>query len=379
MHLINDLGSGGAQRVIMNLAREIDREDFLPIIGIWGKKWGHELIEHAKQSNVEVIDFQAKSKFDFKSFYNIYSYLSKNSIDTLHTHLFRMHVIGRIAGKCAKTPWIVSTHHNLFQSNHIILRLLEKLTSPLSNVITSVSRTAQETYFKTSEAFSAEALVSGRKHFTIYNSVNTEDIQRILKNVNIGQMRRELGLKNEFVFACVGRLHSCKGHKYLIEAVEILRNTHPSVRILVVGDGPIHKELKKEVQVRRLGEYIHFLGYREDVYKILAVSNTLIQPSIFEGFGLAAAEAMACGLPVISTSLPSIAEVVLHEKTGLLVPKADSGALAKAMATLIDNPELAATYGAYGRQRAKEMFSSQVITQQYEALYKTLIEIQCAN
>jgi glycosyltransferase involved in cell wall biosynthesis len=192
-------------------------------------------------------------------------------------------------------------------------------------------------------------------------------------------MRRELGLKGEFVFTCVGRLHSSKGHKFLIEAVDILHSTHTSFRILIVGDGYLKKELMQEVQKRGLNRQIHFLGYRNDVYTILAASNALVQPSIFEGFGLAAAEAMACGLPVISTNLPSIAEVVQHEKTGILVPKTDPGALAKAMAAFIENPQLAANYGTYGNQRANEMFSSRVITRQYEALYKTLIEMQCKN
>jgi len=375
LHLINDLGCGGAQQIIYNLVKEIDKDSFFPIVGLWGKKWGHEMIEYFVGSNIEVVDFQARSKFDPKALFSIYSYLSRNSIDILHTHLFLMHVIGRIAGKWAKTPWIVSTHHNLLQSNHKVSRLFEKLTSPLSDVTTSVSRAAQESYFSTSEEFSVEALHSGRRHFTIYNSVNFEDIQRIVRNVNIGQTRRELGLQDEFVFACVGRLHPSKGHKYLLEAVDHLRDTHPFIRLLIVGDGPLQKELMEEAQTRGLGEQIYFLGYRDDVYTILAASNAVVQPSLFEGFGLASAEAMACGLPVISTNLPSIAEVVQHKRTGLLVPPGDSHALSKAMATLVDNPELAATCGANGKERVKEMFSSQVITQQYEDLYKTLAEM----
>jgi len=375
MHLINDLGSGGAQKIIFDLVREIDRERFLPIVGLWGKKWGHEMIEHFVGSNIEVVDFQARSKFDLKSLYSIYSYLSRNSIDILHTHLFLMHVIGRLAGKWAKVPWIVSTHHNLLQANNMGTRVLERLTSPLSDVTTSVSRAAQKSHFSTSEEFSVDGLRSGRKHFTIYNSVNTEEIKRTARNVNIGQTRHELGLNDEFVFACVGRLHPSKGHKYLIEAVAHLRETHPSIRLLIVGDGPLQKEFIEQAHARGLREQIYFLGYRDDVYTILAASDALVQPSLFEGFGLASAEAMACGLPVISTDLPSIAEVVLHEKTGLLVPPGDSHALSKAMATFVDNPALAATYGAHGKQRVEEMFSSEVIAQQYEVLYNTLFEM----
>ena len=375
LYLINDLGYGGAPHVIYNLVTAIDRERFLPIVGLWGKKWGHEMIEYFAESNIEVVDFQACSKFDLKALSFLHQYLSRNSIDILHTHLFLMHIMGRIAGKCARVPRIVSTHHNLLQSNHKVSRFFEKLTSPLSDVTTVVSRAAQESYFSTSEPFSVKALRSCRKHFTIYNSVNTEDINRAVGNTDIRQVRGELGLKDEFVFACVGRLHPSKGHKYLIEAVDHLRETHPFIRILIIGDGPLQKELMGEAQARGLHEQINFIGYRNDVYRILAASNALVQPSIFEGFGLASAEAMACGLPVISTNLPSIAEVVGHEKTGILVPPGDSQALAKAMATLVDNPVLAATYGANGKQHVEKVFSSRVIVQQYEALYETLVEM----
>ena len=375
LYLINDLGYGGAPHVIYNLVTAIDRERFLPIVGLWGKKWGHEMIEYFAESNIEVVDFQACSKFDLKALSFLHQYLSRNSIDILHTHLFLMHIMGRIAGKCARVPRIVSTHHNLLQSNHKVSRFVEKLTSPLSDVTTVVSRAAQESYFSTSEPFSVKAFRSGRKHFTIYNSVNTEDINRAVGNTDIRQVRGELGLKDEFVFACVGRLHPSKGHKYLIEAVDHLRETHPFIRILIIGDGPLQKELMGEAQARGLHEQINFIGYRNDVYRILAASNALVQPSVFEGFGLASAEAMACGLPVISTNLPSIAEVVRHEKTGLLVPPGDSHALAKAMATFVDNPALAAICGANGKQRVEKMFSSQVIVQQYEALYKSLVEM----
>lgn len=351
----------------------------MPIVGLWGKKWGHEMIDLFLESNIQVVDFKASSKFDPKAIFSLYNYLANNSIDILHTHLFLMHVIGRITGRIAGIPKLVATHHNLRQSNNIIMRFFERVTASWSDVTTSVSMAAQESFFSTSEYFSVEALCSGRSRFTIYNSVDTDEIQREIGNVKISEVRHELDLQDEFVLACVGRLHPSKGHKYLVEASEHLYKTHPEVRILVVGDGPLEKILVKEVHARGLGDYIKFLGYREDVYRILAACNALVQPSIFEGFGLAAAEAMACGIPVVSTNLPSIAEVVQHKMTGLLVSPRDSRALAEAMAAFADNPGLVATFGKNGKKRVEEKFSSQVITRQYEALYKTLIERPCEN
>ena len=375
LHLINDLGCGGAQKVIYNLLCEIDRKRFLPVIGIWGRKWGHEMVEQFSDSNIEVVDFEAHSRFDPKSINSLYKYLSKNHVDILHTHLFLMHIIGRVVGRSAGIPRIVSTHHNLLQSNNAILRVLEKLSLPLCDVTTSVSRAAQKSYYSVYKDFTIDALHSGNRHFTIYNPVNTDDIQKTLKKENREEIIEELGLQDKFVFSCVGRLHPSKGHTYLFAAVEQLRNIHPNIKILIIGDGPLAEELKEEARSKRLDKVINFLGYRNDVFHILSASNALVQPSVFEGFGLASAEALACGIPVISTTLPSIAEVVQDKKSGLLVPPGDVYALAKAMAYLIENPDIAAVYGQTGRQFVEDRFSSTTITRQYEDLYQTLAEM----
>ncbi len=372
MHIVNDLGYGGAQKSILELVRRIDRTIFHPVVGLWGKRWGHAMIRFFAESDIEVVDFGARRKFDLKALYAMYKYLAENSFDILHTHLFLMHGLGRIAGKLARIPRIVSTHHNLRQANHPLLGVLEKATLPFCDATISVSSAAQETYFRKSEMFSARALFSGRKHFTIYNSVDTDEIKRRVKKANVEQTRFDLGLTDNYVFICVGRLHPHKGYTYLIRALDQLRKIHPDVRLLIAGDGVLRAELAEETAARGLGNYINFLGYRDDVYELLKCSDALVQPSVFEGFGLASAEAMACGLPVISTNLPSIAEVVLHGATGILVPPEKPAALAKAMQNFIENKNLANTYGVNGKKRVEEIFSSKVVTRQYETLYQTL-------
>ena len=373
-HLINDLGYGGAPHTLFNLLEGIDKTRFTPVVGLWGSFYGSEMIEKFRLIGIKVIDFKARKKFDLHSLFKIYKYLSTNSIPIIHTHLFLMHIMGRIAGKAAGTPGIISTHHNLKKSNNLVSRFFEKITSPISDVTISVSRAAEETYFPSSVPFTVRNFCAGQRHFTIYNGVDSQKIDQTLRAVNIEQVKSEFGLESEHIFTCVGRLHPSKGHRYLIEAAGHLKRTHPSFKLLIVGDGILKGELLQLISSKGLSEHIRFLGYRKDVYRILAVSNALVQPSIFEGFGLAAAEAMACGLPVISTNLPSIAEVVRHEETGILVPPADPWALSTVMARLMDHPKLATAYGANGRRRVEKLFSNNVITKQYETLYRMLIE-----
>ena len=374
-HLINDLGCGGAQTVILGMAKHLDRRRFRTCVGHWGTKWGHEMIDRFTDIGIDVIDLNGHSRFDVNAMKNLYRSLTSQTIDILHTHLFRMHIVGRIVGKLAGIPVILSTHHNLLEGNNRVTRLFEKITSPLSDITTSVSLAAQKSHYGTSEPFSIDALFSGRRHFTIFNAIDLNEVDKTLQRSDVGAVCREFGLENRFVFACIGRLHSCKGHQHLIEAVDLLKERCPSVTVLIAGDGPLRDELEDMVRTRKLTEEIRFLGYRKDVTQILAVCHAVVQPSVFEGFGLAAAEAMACGLPVVSTNLPSIAEVVEDGKTGILVSPGDSRALSMAMATIADNPELAAGYGAAGKMRVKTLFSSNVITRQYEQLYEAMVNI----
>jgi len=370
LHLINDLSYAGAQRVIFNLVKAIDRNRFEPLVAVWGGP--KEFVSHFEAINIKVIDLNAYGTIDIGAILRLYKFLRKNNIDVLHTHLFRMHIIGRLVGRLANVQYIVTTHHNMLESNHKVTRLLERVTRRLSDITTAVSRAAEESYFPSSALFSKKGLLAGRKHFTIYNAIDIDEIDGA-KEISVPwQKRAELGLGEEFIFVCVARLHPCKGHEYLLDAVNKLRQTHPFMRLILVGEGPIHAKLVQEVQIRGIDKYVLFCGVRNDIYEILHASNALVLPSVYEGFGIAIAEAMAVGLPVIATNLDTISEIVKNGETGLLVPPRNANKLAKAMAYIMDNPETAGRYGHNGRNRVDKLFSIKDIARQYEALYYAL-------
>ena len=373
MHLVNDLSYAGAQRIILDMVREIDKSRFEPVVAMWGGR--KELLKEFVSLNIEVIDLRGGRKLDIRAAQRLYKYLKKKPVDILHTHLFHMHIIGRLAGKLAKVPWIVSTHHNFRQSNHPIMKFGERVTRSLTDVTTAVTYAAEESYFPTGEYFTVQGLLSGRKHFTIYNSVNMDEVDRTRKHDNKQSKRYKLGLGQEIILVCVSRLHPVKGHLYLIDAMNMVREIYPELLLLIVGDGELRKELSNKVRAYGLEKYIRFLGYRSDVYDILFASDIFVLPSVYEGFGLAIAEAMAFDLPVVATDLPSIREVVVHEKTGLLVPPRNPAALAGAILRLMESPSLAKSYGHNGRQRVEDLFSLKMITRQYEDLYKELGDV----
>jgi len=371
LYLIYQLGYGGAQRLILDLIRNLDRSLYEPVVAMWGGR--REIVDDFQKIGVEVVDFGGRGKLDLRALWRLYRYLSEEPVDIFNTHLPHAHVVGRIAGKLAGVPWIVATHQNVYSANHPVTRVVDVRTTWMDDFVTAITQGVEESFFADSKVFSPELLWEGRTHFTIYSGVDVEKIDRAIADLDPERKRKELGLKNEeYVFACAARLHPNKAHRYLIDAVARLQSAYSDFQVLLLGDGPLEEELKGRVRRLNLGHSIRFLGYRDDVYEIFAASDAFVLPSINEGFGIAVAEAMAAGLPVIATEIPAVVEVVEDRETGLLAPARDAGELAKAMSTYIEIPKLGLMHGRQGRKRVEAMFSIQEVAKNYEMLYSKM-------
>ncbi len=162
----------------------------------------------------------------------------------------------------------------------------------------------------------------------------------------------------QMVFAC-RQLIPRKGIRFLIEAVAALRDEFPALRLVLAGDGFERPALEQQARALGIGARVRFLGSVPNHelpgwFRSAAVS---VIPSLEEGFGIPAAEAMGCAIPVIATDAGGLPEVVEHGVTGLVVPKGDARALADALRALLEDEELRARMGAAGRERAQRLYS----------------------
>lgn len=150
----------------------------------------------------------------------------------------------------------------------------------------------------------------------------------------------------------VGQLIERKGLLDLMAAWRILEDdaTLGPVRLLLAGEGPLQDEVARWRAALRRPEQVRCRGFVERTEEFLTELSLLVLPSHAEGFGLAAAEASACGLPVVASSASSLPEIVRDGETGILVPPHEPAALARAMASLLASPELARRYGRQGRE-----------------------------
>jgi glycosyltransferase involved in cell wall biosynthesis len=189
--------------------------------------------------------------------------------------------------------------------------------------------------------------------------------------------------QDALVYTCVAGLRPIKNHRLLLQAFAEAVQRLPDALLLLVGPpdrlNPSYAEsLKALAQELGLGQRVHFLGSRADVPDILRASDVFVLSSDYEGNPLSVLEAMAAGLPVISTAVGGVPELVQDGATGLLVTAGDAHALAEAIVQMGRDPMRRAVMGDAARQTALQRFDVRVMSRAYAALYQQLLHA-CAT
>lgn len=223
------------------------------------------------------------------------------------------------------------------------------------------------------------ALVGGRglapeRVTLVYNGIEVEPLDRRVDRVGPSTALRErLGLESGArVIGAVGRLVWQKGFEHLIRAMADVRRRVPSARLLVAGDGPLRSALEALARDVVPAGTVRFIGFQADVPRFLAGVETLVIPSVREGFPMITLEAMALGTPIVATAIDGIVEQIDHEVEGLLVQPADTAGLASAIVRLLEDGPLRERVSGSARRRAVT-FDLSVSVGQTERVYAELL------
>jgi glycosyltransferase involved in cell wall biosynthesis len=166
-------------------------------------------------------------------------------------------------------------------------------------------------------------------------------------------------------------LHRQKGHTLLLQAAAACRARGLALALAIAGEGPLHAELEAQARAAGLGTSVRLLGRRSDVRELMRACDVFVFPSLYEAFGVALLEAMACGAAVVASRVGGIPEIVEDGASGLLVPPADPAALADAIACLAERPDRRRALGRAARLRA-EAFDIRETVRRLESLYARL-------
>lgn len=209
------------------------------------------------------------------------------------------------------------------------------------------------------------------------NGIDTDRYRPARTGDRAGPLQRHFGA-GMLVIGSVGRLEAVKDHASLVRAFALLvarrPDLAPRLRLAIVGDGPLLAALHAQVQAARLAHSVWLAGARADVAELLRELAVFALPSLAEGTPGAALEAMASGVAVVGSAVGGVGEVVDDGVTGLLVPAADSHALAAALERYADAPALLARHGAAARARVLRHYAMDAMVAAYQTLYDELCE-----
>ena len=362
-HLITELAPAGAERCIYELSTRLDHQSYeVSVIALRGGA----VADWLARAGIDVHVLDVRTRWDVAAFCRLVKLLRQHRPDILHTHLFHADLVGRPASRLAGVPHLVHSVHVVEGRFRPWQFAFARTGSRRYDRIVAVSQSVAESH-------SRRCHLPRRLYEVIYNGV---DLQAFSFNARARRdLRSKWGLTDEQVLlAFVGRLNEQKGVDTLLSAVGNLGARGKPVNLVIAGDGP-QRHLVEEFIVRgEGGSRARFLGVVQDVPAILSAADVLVMPSRWEGFGLAAAEAMAVGRPVIAGDVPGLREVVLHEQTGLLIPPQNSASLASAIERLLAGADLRARLGHAGRERIAENFSIQKMVAAHDQLYRRLVE-----
>ena len=197
---------------------------------------------------------------------------------------------------------------------------------------------------------------------------------RVPSKNEIKNIRIELDLDHHYVLSTFGRLHEEKGHRYLLEALAPLRKKIPSLRLLVVGEGPERPRIEKMIEENGLAEMVRLVGWRRDALVLMAAADAVVQPTLQEAFSQVMIEALWMGKPLIITDVSGASDVISDGNNGLLVPRADSTTLSHAVERVVGDRELASRLAAAGRRSVESRLEASRIIPLYEQAYLRSLE-----
>jgi glycosyltransferase involved in cell wall biosynthesis len=200
----------------------------------------------------------------------------------------------------------------------------------------------------------------------IPNGVDTDVFSRSTERR--AKLRRQFGVEKDFVWLAVGRLVVQKDYPTLFKALEML--PHDRFVVLIAGDGPLEKSLRKECNARHLAGKVRFCGLRKDVIDLYDAADGFVMSSNSEGLPMAALEAAAMGLPAVVTHVGGTAEIVIDRVTGYVVPPGDAQQLASGLQRVMHaSPESRGIMGRAARQHCQNNYGMDAIVQKWLDLY----------
>ncbi|MBI3977515.1 MAG: glycosyltransferase [Chloroflexi bacterium] len=361
---------GGAETVLYNLLRHLDRNRFRPLVAFLAEG---SFVDEVRALGVPTAVFPVRRGRDPIATGWAVAGMVRLAIDwevdLVHSFGEKAHVYGGLAAALARRPEVWTCHGMPGEefARSLLGRVFGWIPTRATVGVSHAVCAAAKTWYPRLPA--ARCIYPGL------------DLAAISPPPDREAVRRDLGLAaGHRLVGIVGRLQPWKGQHVFLEAAARLARSLPQARFAVVGDtlfgfdADYRQELHRLVERRGIADRVIFTGHRADALRLMGAMDAVVHASLDpEPFGLVVVEAMALARPVIAADAGGPREIVVPGETGLLVPPGDASALAAAIRTLLAQPDRGDAMGAAGRARAERLFDVRTMVSAMEGIYAELL------
>lgn len=363
------MAGGGQVRYVANLAREFTRLGHRVVIGC---RPGSVLVQRAREAGCEARDvLELRGGLRPRAWVHdiraVLRHIREDKPDIIHVSGSQDHWVAGIANRLAPNPvCLLRTRHNTYRvKDHWPNRVLNRKWTDYQIVVCDVVR----------RDLARQRAFDGARMRSIHNGVDAAAFQpdpaaRVLARAEFGYGEHDL------VLGIAARLVPAKGHEFLFRAVAGLAGAHPNLRVLVLGQGDLERDLRRLARELGIAERIQWAGFRDDMARCTQAFDIGVQPSIdCDTSSFSLKEQMAAEKPVAASDYGGLTEILDDGVEGFVVPAGTVAPLAEALNTLCADPGRRAAMGAAGRQRVLRDFTVEVFAARTLEAYAEALEI----
>lgn len=362
LHVVDSLEFGGLERVMTDLAiAQRARGHDVKVFSITST---NGLLPELQAAGIPVVIGAKSRSFDFNTLSKLRRTVVDGGITLVHAHNFvpNYHAACALLG-VSHRPTLVSTCHDM--GNRLAnrkLRWMYRLSLLRTRRVAMVGQQVHDRYV-------ASGFVRPGSAETVLNGIPVERFVGSPERAREARARMGIGA-NVPVIGCVGRLVPLKNQRLMIESLERLLRSHPTLRLVMIGEGPLDATLRAQAVSLGVAGNVDFLGARADVADLLPALDIFALPSLTEGLSIALLEACASGLAVVATKVGGNSEIINHGQTGMLVPVDNAESLGDALQALLDDPGLRRDMGARASAWVTAHASMDALCTTYDSFYR---------
>ncbi|MFX0200593.1 MAG: glycosyltransferase family 4 protein [Candidatus Hodarchaeota archaeon] len=372
LFVIDNLSFGGGERVFAQIINGLLPKKY----EIFVASLPSEQFDKAIHNNrVQFLPIDFSKRLNFSLIPRLAKIINKNKIEIVHGQGARAEFYARLACKLAGISKYVSTIAMPVEGFDVgflrkkIYALFDRFSEKFVDRFLVVSDVLREAMIR-------DHGIPAEKIIRIYNGIEIDHYLPQEEDGSREGIRREFNVGKDTAFiGAIGRLVWQKGFEYLIQAIPHILREFAQTKVLIVGEGPLRKELEALGKSMKIEGHLVFSGFRSDVKEILSAIDILVVPSLLEGFPMITLEAMAMGKPIIASDIDGIREQIIDGESGILIPPKDLNAIGEAIIKLNRDEKLAQNMGWEARKRVEKEFSVEKMVTTTEQVYQSLIPL----